>query len=233
MKLRDFKGLFKKYQLHLSTSKNPHGDYHLFDFNIPDNMTWTAGEHGIFSIPDKHITGKKWRAFSVASAPAEGVLKIATRIGSSPSSFKSALQSLKPGETIKIRGPFGWFKLQDQTSPVIMVAGGVGIAPIRALLKTAEKNNNRQISCIYSAPADHLFRKELEVINEKQPNIRIDFVNNRERVVSLLDEYTEQYGARAWYYLSGTPTMTKDIQKKIKGQKIPGKRIIIDPFLGY
>ena len=233
MKLSDFKGIFKKSQLVHIKSENPHDDYHVFDFTINDNMKWNPGEHGIFTMPDKKITGKKWRAFSVTSIPEEGVLRIATRIGESPSSYKTALKKLKPEEKISIRGPFGWFKLQDETSPIVMVAGGIGITPIRALLKEIEKGNKRQVTFIYSAKGRHLFQKDIEEICEKDDNITIAFVGKREDVLRLLDEKLKNYGSSAFYYLSGIQSMNKDLKKIIKSRHIPGNRIIVDPFLGY
>jgi NAD(P)H-flavin reductase len=60
---------------------------------------------------------------SVASIHEENIIKIGTKIPASSSPWKQKLRSLKAGETINIRGPFGWFKIQDETSPVVMVAG--------------------------------------------------------------------------------------------------------------
>ena len=68
---------------------------------------------------------------SYYAAPGEGVLKIATRISDSPSSFKENLRNLKEGDTIALRGPLGWFKLRDTSEPIIFITGGIGITPIR------------------------------------------------------------------------------------------------------
>ena len=73
-------------------------------------------------------------------------MQIATKIGDNPSSFKHHLKNLTPGDRVQLRGPFGWFKIQDQSSPIIFIAGGVGIAPIRALLKELEEQKSREIN---------------------------------------------------------------------------------------
>ena len=98
-------------------------------------LTWVPGEHGIFTLPSKKIEGRKYRLFSIASIPEEGFILLGTRTGKEISSFKQALLTMKPNEKVALRGPFGWLKIQDETSPIVMFANGVGIALIRALLK--------------------------------------------------------------------------------------------------
>ena len=233
MKLSDFKGLFKTAKLTLLTSENPYDDYYVFDFEIKEDMKWDPGDHGIFTIPGKRIPGWGFRAFSVASIPDEGILKIGTRISNSPSSFKQALRMINPGEKISIRGPFGWFKLQDETIPIVMVAGGIGITPFRALMKEMEKGNNRHATLIHSARAYHLFKEEIESITEKDDKIKTHFVNHREDVYTLLEDELKLHGSDAYYYLSGSQEMIKDLRGKIKSKHVPGGRTIVDQFRGY
>lgn len=233
MKLSDLKGLFQTADIPLIRSRRIRGNQYVFDFGIEGLQPWRPGEHGAFYFKGKHVSGKPYRGFSIASIPEEGVLKIATRIGDDPSSFKAHLRAMIPGDVIRIRGPFGWFTLRDQHSPVVLIAGGIGIAPLRALLKTMEKDNKRMVTLIYSAGNDHLFKEELQAIGNKDPKIKLWFLHSRDELLKIVNKSITAYGPSAYYYLSGTPAMLKDLIRHLKSKGIPRKKIITDPFFGY
>lgn len=233
MKLRDFKGLLRKKYLHVVSVENPHGDYYLIKLKTDPTYKWTPGEHASFSLPDRNVQGKKWRAFSIASVDQEGYMLIGTRTGKDVSSFKENLIQMKAGERIGVRGPFGWFKIIDTTSPLVLIASGVGITPIRALLKTLEHESHRDINLIYGSSDYYLFGQEIEALAEANPNISLYKTNNRNATQEKINDLAHQYENQAYYYVSGSMPMidsTKDILKK---QNIDKSHIINDPFYGY
>ncbi len=232
MKLRDLKGLFRSSKHKLICSENPFGDYWVFDFAAKD-IDWRPGEHGIYTLPDFEVQGKKWRAFSVASHPTEGFMRIGTKIGNKPSSFKTKMRDMKTGDEIKIRGPFGWFLLQDETSPIVMIAGGIGITPYRALFKKLAKGNKREATLIYSSNDGYLFQDELDSIAAADGNINIEYVSSREETRDKIDDRAQKYENNAFYYISGAPPMIESAIDSLKEKGIDRKRIITDPFKGY
>lgn len=230
MKISDFKGIFKKDKYKVLSVDNPYEDYYVV--KLEAHKEWIPGEHGIFRIPDRNIEGKKWRAFSIASVPSEGYMMIGTRTGKQISSFKKALISLKQGDEISISGPFGWFKLQDKTSPLVLIASGVGITPIRALLKELEETM-RSVTVIYASKDYHLFGDDIKGITDKNNNIKLIKTESRDMTQSDIEKLAKQYGNKAYYYISGAMPVIKSIKKNIKSLGVKGKRIINDPFLGY
>jgi len=78
------------------------------------------------------------------------------------------LAALKPGDTVGVRGPFGspWPITECFGSDVVVMAGGVGLAPLRpaiyALLAQREKFGNVLILYGARTPEDILFTKELK-----------------------------------------------------------------------
>lgn len=78
----------------------------------------------------KKIEGRKYRLFSIASIPEEWFILVGTRTGKEISSFKQSLLMMKPNEKVALRGPFGWLKIQDETSPIVMFPSRVGITSI-------------------------------------------------------------------------------------------------------
>lgn len=79
-----------------------------------------------------------------------------------------ALCGLKRGEVIGVRGPFGssWPLEASKGMDVVLVAGGIGLAPLRPALYRllAEREHYGRIVLLYGtrSPADILFRRELE-----------------------------------------------------------------------
>ena len=78
------------------------------------------------------------------------------------------LHRLKRGETIGVRGPFGnsWPLAQAEGCDVVMVAGGIGLAPLRPAVYKILANRSRygRVVLLYGArsPRDLIYREELE-----------------------------------------------------------------------
>ena len=79
-----------------------------------------------------------------------------------------AMRELKSGDVIGVRGPFGshWPIEQAIGKDVVIVAGGIGLAPLRSMVYqvTAEREKYNHVVLLYGArtPQDILYRRELE-----------------------------------------------------------------------
>jgi NAD(P)H-flavin reductase len=80
----------------------------------------------------------------------------------------NAMRQLRRGDLLGIRGPFGvgWPVQEAAGRDVVLVAGGIGLAPLRPVVYAllAERERYGKIVLLYGTrtPADILFRKELE-----------------------------------------------------------------------
>jgi len=80
----------------------------------------------------------------------------------------AALTQLKPGDALGLRGPFGvgWPMAEMNGRDVVIVAGGVGLAPLRSLIYHLinERERYGDIVILYGtrSPDDILYRDELE-----------------------------------------------------------------------
>jgi NAD(P)H-flavin reductase len=78
-----------------------------------------------------------------------------------------ALVALEPGDALGVRGPFGtaWPTGELEGHDVVIVAGGIGLAPLRPAIYTIAANRDRygEVSVLYGArnPADLLFVEEI------------------------------------------------------------------------
>lgn len=232
MKFEDMKGVIKKGEFSVESIENLSGDYYTVKLKNDADITWVPGEHGIFTLPGKKIEGRKFRLFSVASIPEEGFILIGTRTGKEISSFKKAFLTMVPNEKVALRGPFGWFKIQDETSPIVIFAGGVGITPIRALLKQMEFNTDRPIEVVYSSSGYHLFGNEIENMVMNNPMFQLYKMASREETAVKLDELVDHYGNAAYYYNSGSPAVLRSVKKRYRKKGIKKNRIISDLLIG-
>ncbi len=79
-----------------------------------------------------------------------------------------AITRLGPGATIGVRGPYGigWPVPAPERSDVLIVAGGLGLAPLRPAIYDVLANRERygRVAILFGTrkPADMLFRHELE-----------------------------------------------------------------------
>lgn len=105
-------------------------------------------------------------AISISGDPAEPERLIHTirAVGS----VTKALQRLKRGAVLGVRGPFGkpWPVAELAGRDVTIVAGGLGLAPLRPVIYTllADRKRFGRINLLYGArsPDDLVFRRQLE-----------------------------------------------------------------------
>lgn len=233
MKVSSVLKLKNKTQLEVISVTNPYDDYFTMKLTVDEKINWEAGEFGIFWLPDSDVKGKKWRVFSIASIKKEGFLQIGTRTGKEISSYKKHLTLLKKGEKVKMIGPLGGFKIKDNKTPIILIAGGIGITPIRSILKQLEGNNKRKVELIYTSKDFYLFEQDILDIASKDELIKLHLISSREDTKKIIQSLVDIYGNNAYYYISGSPKMVRASKKTIKSNKIRNKRIISDSFIGY
>ncbi|MDY0287290.1 MAG: FAD-dependent oxidoreductase [Sphaerochaeta sp.] len=233
MRLRHFKGLFTTHSMRFVSLEQVGEDYLLVKMQSPHPIGWEAGQHGAFTLPGRKFKGRPYRAFSIASAPGEDTFLIGTRTGRSPSGFKKALMEMQEGDAIRMRGPFGWFVVEDDTTPIVLLATGVGITPMRSLLHALKDEKSRPIHLIHSAGGLHLFSEEFKQLAQENKEIRLTFVPDREEFKQALTALTCTYGSGAYYYVSGTFEAIRSTRTLLKGLGVKGRRIIYDPFFGY
>lgn len=202
-------------------------DYVLFQFEKPQDFDFEEGQYGVFLHVDKEIEGRRMRAFSFASSSDRTTLDIATKIVDEPSDFKQKMMELKPGDTMTVDGPMGNF-IHDKVRPNVLIAGGIGITPIRSILQ--QYGGQTRFHLVYSERHHHFpFQKELE----DMPNVNDIYVSGIETTTGAIEAAVANHGNGAAYYISGSPGFITGIKAILEDLSVDSGNITFDRFTGY
>ncbi|HUN38131.1 MAG TPA: ferredoxin reductase family protein [Trebonia sp.] len=112
-------------------------------------------------LTSKHL----WQShpYSLSAMPRPDMMRITVKARGHHS---GSMAFLKPGTKVIAEGPYGAFTPSLSGRRVLLIAGGVGITPIRAMFAALPRRMNDGITLIYRAshPRDVVFRRELDAI---------------------------------------------------------------------
>jgi len=171
--------------------------------------------------------------YSLSEEPGGQSLRITVRIGGPHTSM---LTRLRPGTRVVAEGPCGGLvAAAGWAGPVTLIAGGVGITPLRALFATASCAEG-SISLIYRAheTADIIFRSELEHIAAQRGGKAHFLVGGRDdprndlSASSLTRLCPELPLSRV--FVCGPPGYTNAIRASLDSLGIPGRRVRSESF---
>ncbi len=227
----DYIGALRRTTLTFKEHREEGDNIHTFIFSLPKPISWRAGQHAIFTLPDSHVTGKTWRPFSIASSNREGVIQISTVIPETPSDFKRQLLRLNRDTRVHMYGPYGEFHASGQKQHIVGVAGGIGITPFRALAYEIARRHLPQtrLTLIYAARNTFAFKDELD--RWQSDRFRIIYTHNPEETNRALKEQWGLCGNNASYYLSGAPGMIENLRTVCTD--LGATHVVNDPFKGY
>ena len=144
----------------------PPYDIKYADYDIDEKFRGDWDHFDMWSLTCKNDT-ETIRAYSMANYPAEGnIITLNVRIATppmdrathkwlpvSPGISSSYIFSLKPGDKVRMSGPYGDFHIQDTDAEMLYIGGGAGMAPLRAqilhLFRTL--HTGRKVSYWYGA----------------------------------------------------------------------------------
>ena len=138
-----------------------------------DQFEAEAGQFAIWRFMDR----KRWwqaHPFSISAVPNGRRLRITVKnIGD----FTNDIHTLKPGTPILVDGPFGKFIERPRNSKVLLIAGGIGITPIRPLAEEMAADGF-DVRVLYRAHSegDLVFKKELDALSAQEDSVRVDYL---------------------------------------------------------
>jgi len=214
-----------------------------FYFDKPAGFTHEAGQNAMFTLinPAEDDASGPTRPFTIASAPHEPELMIATRMRAS--AFKRTLAAASLGTKVEMEGPAGVMVLhEDAARPAVFLAGGIGITPFLAMARDAAKRRlPHRLVLFYSnrRPRDAAFLPELERL--QGPNFKLiatmtdvpDWPGEKRRISrELLAAHLPDLREPV-YYFAGPPGMTMAVQGMLKDLGVSEDDMRSEEFYGY
>lgn len=103
----------------------------------PPEISFIAGQYAQLLAPVYPKSSEEvYRAYSIASDPRDkNAIELIIRLVPGGICTTYCFEYLKEGDQVKFNGPYGEFRMADTTAPMIMIAGGSGMAPIKCILQ--------------------------------------------------------------------------------------------------
>ncbi len=220
-----------------------------FHFERPAGFEFTAGQFLNVTLLDPPETDDEGddRTFTIASAPCEPDLMVATRMRDT--AFKRVLKTAPAGTPVEIVGPSGKMVLHGEAArPAVFLAGGIGITPFRSIIVQATRDRApHRLFLFYSnrRPEDAAFLEELQALERGNPNYR--FIGTMTDMAKSQRPWRGETGyinqdmlARHLgnlngpiYYIVGPPALVDAMRQMLTAAGAPGGDIRIEKFAGY
>ena len=148
--------------------------------DVPDWPGHLAGQH-----VDVRLTAEDGysaqRSYSIASASQEGSIELTVQRVEDGEVSTYLTDSLKPGQQLELRGPVGgWFVWRESSPvPVLLVAGGSGIVPLMAMIRSRGRQPFRLIYSVRTRQ-DACYAEELARRVRDDRGLDVTYVLTRE-----------------------------------------------------
>lgn len=168
-----------------------------------DRFEAEAGQFAIWRFLD----GKRWwqaHPFSISAVPDGRRLRMTVKnIGD----FTAAIHNLKPGTPVLVEGPFGKFTERPANRKVLLIAGGIGITPIRPLAEEMAADGF-DVRVIYRAHSqgDVVFKKEMDALASEHA-VRVDYL--------LTQAGGRQMSREGWFSARALTQLVPDIAERV------------------
>ena len=149
------------------------------------------------------------------------------------------LHTVESGQQITVRGPYGKsFPVEDELKgqDILFVAGGIGLAPLRSVIKyvLAHRNNYGSIDIVYGARAaeDLVFLSEIKTLWEGHKNVNVHLTIDNEQenwdgYVGYVSDYVKmlKFSPDRITLVCGPPIMIKLVLKTLLKMGFDTKKI--------
>lgn len=208
-------------------------------------------------------TEESVRAYSMANYPAEGdIVMLNIRIATPPFDrnagtwmnvppgiCSSYIFNLKPGDKVKVSGPYGDFHILDTKNEMLYIGGGAGMAPLRShllhLFHTL-RTTDRKISYWYGARSkvEIFYEEDFRAIEREFPNFTFNIAlseplpeDNWTGYVGFIhqviyDNYLAHHDAPEdiEYYMCGPGPMANAVKGMLDNLGVPPEMLLFDDF---
>jgi ferredoxin-NADP reductase len=209
--------------------------------DVPDWPGHAAGQH-----LDVRLTAEDGyraeRSYSIASAPGEPVAITVERLDDGEVS-PYLTEELRGGDELELRGPVGGYFVWDVADggPLLLVAGGSGIVPLRAILRHRQRSgSDAPVRLLYSSRSldDVIYRDELaepadgvevvQTLTRKQPDGWTGYARRVD--IALLGEVAWPAEAEPLAFVCGPTSFVETVASGLVALGYPPTRVKTERF---
>jgi CDP-4-dehydro-6-deoxyglucose reductase len=205
-----------------------------------EDFTFMAGQYLDIMLPQN-----RRRSFSIANAPhASQLLELHIRRVAGGEFTQQLFDGMREKTLLRIEGPLGqfWFR-EDSPRPAILIGGGTGYAPLRAMLKHLLNRGDRRALHLYwgaQTQADLYEHAAIQELMARFPNLSYT------PVLSEPDKQRDWNGRTGWVhaaaladhpdlsafdvYASGPPAMVEAVRHEFLKRGLPPEQLFFDSF---
>lgn len=198
-------------------------------------LTFLPGQYANITVPGASATETVTRSYSFSNAPNDERLTFLVKL--SPGGVMSTYLTERAavGDRIEFTGPHGSFFLRETERPVLLLAGGTGLAPVLAILrKLRDDGSRRRAHLIYGVSSDEDL-VELDALAELAsglPGFSWDYCvsdpnssapnrgPDKAHVMSLIAP-EHLYDGDVATYVCGPPPMVEAVRKHLTDADVP------------
>ena len=168
--------------------------------------------------------------YSLSAAPQQGYMRITVKdLGD----HSGDVINLKPGTRVFFEGPYGTFVAgKASRGHVVLIGGGVGITPLRALLD--EVDYTKEVDLLYRVHSEEelIFRKELDSVAEHR-GARIHYLVGSRKEHPMTAAYISKFVpafADSEVYVCGPKPLVERVFQSAKDAGIPKDKVHTEEF---
>ena len=197
---------------------------------------------------DVLLEGGRRRSFSIASPPHDSTLielhvRRVAGGGFTERLFAHGPDALRAGSLLRIEGPIGQFTYREGDTPLLMLAGGTGFAPVKSMLRHVIENGiRRPLHCYWGARHVQDLYEEAQVLEwvRRYPQLRFTAVLSEAGAAeaehrrtgwvheAVLADHGDLSGFEV--YAAGPPAMIEALRREFPRRGLDPQRLHFDSF---
>lgn len=200
------------------------------------DLAYLPGQYMNLKIPGTDVE----RSYSFSSGPSTEPASFMVRTAAQGAMSEYLRDRAALGDEITLTGPFGSFFLREPKRPLLLLAGGTGLAPLLAILeRLAENPPEHAVHLIYgvSREEDIVGLDWIEEYKAKLPNFTWDYIASEEGTsaphtgyVTQIIEPSHLNDGDVDIYLCGPPPMVNAVAKWLETEGIEPANFYFERF---